>query len=132
MFIVSIFCWAGCRTLTILCPNKSNFFRNCFFVGWLKRRKDIFYIIKFYLYLIFYFMFIVSILYFIFFYIIVYYIILSYIYFISTLQQNHIILLSFIIFILNLYVYSYNIILPSLMTQYSFNIILPSLMTQQI
>jgi hypothetical protein len=60
------------------------------------------------------------------------FIVLIYIYFISTLQQNHIILLSFIIFILNLYVYSYNIILPSLMTQYSFNIILPSLMTQQI
>jgi hypothetical protein len=59
------------------------------------------------------------------------FIVLIYIYFISTLQQNHIILLSFIIFILNLYVYSYNIILPSLMTQYSFNIILPSLMTQQ-
>jgi hypothetical protein len=58
------------------------------------------------------------------------FIVLIYIYFISTLQQNHIILLSFIIFILNLYVYSY-IILPSLMTQYSFNIILPSLMTQQ-
>ena len=50
----------------------------------------------------------------------------------QTKIQNHIILLSFIIFILNLYVYSYNIILPSLMTQYSFNIILPSLMTQQI
>jgi hypothetical protein len=36
------------------------------------------------------------------------FIVLIYIYFISTLQQNHIILLSFIIFILNLYVYSYS------------------------
>jgi hypothetical protein len=64
-------------------------------------------------------MFIVSILYFIYFYIIVYYIILSYIYFISTLQQNHIILLSFIyINIKFLYVYSFNIILPSVMTQF--------------
>ena len=57
-------------------------------------------------------------------------IVLIYIYFISTLQQNHIILLSFIIYIYIKFI-CYNIILPSLMTQYSFNIILPSLMTKQ-
>ena len=63
-------------------------------------------------------MFIVLILYFIYFYIIVYYIILSYIYFISTLQQNHILLSFIYINIKFLYVYSFNIILPSVMTQF--------------
>ena len=63
-------------------------------------------------------MFIVLILYFIYFYIIVYFIILSYIYFISTLQAKPYYIIFIYINIKFLYVYSFNIILPSVMTQF--------------